>query len=85
MDASEWGLTEGRQTMLYFKSCPKCRTGTVEHSNDLFTQYVQCLNCGLLRDVPEGHDALSTLKQMHAEFRAIDVAGKAVEAAEAIA
>ena len=71
--------------MLYFKSCPKCKTGTVEHTNDLFTQYVQCLNCGLLRDVPEGQDAVSTLKQMHAEYRAIEAAEKAQESAEAIA
>ena len=71
--------------MLYFKSCPKCKTGTVEHTNDLFTEYVQCLNCGLLRDVQEGQDAVSTLKQLHAEFRAVAAAEEAAEAARSIA
>jgi hypothetical protein len=71
--------------MLYFKSCPKCKTGTIEHTNDLFTEYVQCLNCGLLRDVLDGQDAVSTLKQLHAEYREMEAAEKAAENARAIA
>jgi len=40
--------------MLYFKSCPKCTTGTVEHNFDAHGDYLQCLNCGFMRDVPDG-------------------------------
>ncbi len=40
--------------MLFFKSCPKCITGTVEHNFDAHGEYAQCLNCGFMRDLPEG-------------------------------
>ena len=39
--------------MLYFRACPRCRTGTVEHSNDAYGGYLQCLNCGFMRDLPD--------------------------------
>lgn len=37
--------------MLHFKSCPKCTTGTIEHNFDAHGGYLQCLNCGFMRDV----------------------------------
>ena len=40
--------------MLYFKSCPKCITGTVEHNHDSHGAYAQCLNCGFMRDLSDG-------------------------------
>jgi len=55
--------------MLYFKACPKCLTGTIEHTRDPWSEYVQCLNCGLMRDVPEGMGAVQTLKDLHVQFR----------------
>ena len=58
--------------MLYFKSCSKCTTGTVEHNFDPHGNYLQCLNCGFMRDVSEGtskktaKDLLATWhKQLH--------------------
>lgn len=32
--------------MLYFKSCPRCRTGTVQLESDFYGSYLSCLNCG---------------------------------------
>ena len=39
--------------MLHFKSCPKCITGTVEHNFDAHGNYLQCLNCGFMRDIAD--------------------------------
>ena len=39
--------------MLYFKSCPKCSTGTIEHNFDTHGAFLQCLNCGFMRDVAD--------------------------------
>ena len=44
---------EGEQ-MLHFNSCPKCEKGTVEHSSDIHGDYLQCLNCGFMRDIRSG-------------------------------
>ena len=32
--------------MLYFRSCPRCITGTVELASDSYGAYLDCLNCG---------------------------------------
>lgn len=32
--------------MLYFNSCPRCKTGTVQLDTDFFGSYLSCLNCG---------------------------------------
>ena len=32
--------------MLYFNSCPRCKTGTVQLETDFFGSYLSCLNCG---------------------------------------
>lgn len=60
--------------MLYFKSCPRCRTGTVENSRDPFGEYLQCLNCGMMHDIPEGTTAVAELKAMLTEARRAAVA-----------
>lgn len=52
--------------MLHFKSCPKCVTGTVEHNNDSHGAYAQCLNCGFMRDLPDGVGDLQLKKLLAA-------------------
>ncbi len=69
--------------MLYFKACPKCLTGTIEHSGDSYTEYLQCLNCGLMRDVPDDIDPIVTLKELHEQFKAERIAAELAEAEEA--
>ena len=69
--------------MLYFKSCPKCLTGTIEHNRDPYTEYLQCLNCGLMRDIPDGQDAVTALKQIQVQFREAALAEAAEEEAVA--
>ena len=71
--------------MLYFRACPKCKTGTVEHTNDPYTEYVQCLNCGLMRDVPEGMNAVLFLRDLHVDFDNMRKAEAEEEAAGAVA
>ncbi|MDA0232705.1 MAG: hypothetical protein O3C69_04385 [Chloroflexi bacterium] len=35
--------------MLYFKSCPRCKSGTVQLESDFYGSYLSCLNCGFER------------------------------------
>ena len=32
--------------MLYFRSCPRCKTGTIELDRDFYGPFLTCLNCG---------------------------------------
>lgn len=32
--------------VLYFRACPKCKMGTVEHNWDNVGEFLRCLNCG---------------------------------------
>ena len=32
--------------MLYFRSCPRCTTGTIQLDTDIYGTYISCLNCG---------------------------------------
>ena len=32
--------------MLYFNSCPRCQTGTIEYTTDMWGKYLSCLMCG---------------------------------------
>ncbi len=75
------GTDEEIIEMLYFKACPKCQTGTIEHNRDPWSEYLQCLNCGLMRDVRDGLTAVQALKDLHVEFKA----QLAAEEAKAIA
>ena len=38
--------------MIKFKFCPKCR-GDLYLAEDIFGKYVNCLQCGFLKDLPE--------------------------------
>ena len=38
--------------MIKFKLCPKCR-GDLYLAEDIFGKYVNCLQCGFLKDLPE--------------------------------
>ncbi len=44
--------------MIFFKACPRCR-GDIELSSDPYGRYVQCLQCGLTRDVPDTHSIVA--------------------------
>lgn len=37
--------------MVLFKSCPKCETGDLMKSEDMFGEYVECLQCGFVKDL----------------------------------
>jgi len=39
--------------MMFCKACPKCN-GDVSIYHDLYGAFLQCLQCGLLRDVTHG-------------------------------
>lgn len=71
--------------MLYFRACPRCLTGTVEHADDLYSEYLQCLMCGFMRDVPEETTASDELKRLQVEIRAAREAELAEENAGAVA
>ncbi len=36
--------------MLYFRSCPRCRTGTIELDSDIYGAFLNCLNCGYTKN-----------------------------------
>ena len=38
--------------MILFKSCPKCTTGDLIKSRDMFGDYVECIQCGFMKDLP---------------------------------
>jgi hypothetical protein len=42
--------------MMFLKACPKCR-GDISIQRDQHGQFVQCLQCGLLGDVPKSRTA----------------------------
>ena len=71
--------------MLYFKACPRCLTGTVEHTNDLYSEYLQCIMCGFMHDVPEETTPIEELKRLHIEMRKAREAEEAAESASAVA
>jgi hypothetical protein len=69
--------------MLHFKSCPKCTTGTIENNSDAHGSYLQCLNCGFMRDVAKDSSSQAVkalLATWHKELHAPEL-----ESAEAIA
>ncbi len=50
--------------MLYFRSCPRCRTGTIEFDSDIYGAFLNCLNCGYTKNAvstraPRAVDAVS--------------------------
>ncbi len=49
---------------LFFNSCPKCK-GTMQQRSDGYGNYLQCLSCSLIVDVPEKKDR-TPAKPQHA-------------------
>ena len=37
--------------MILFKSCPKCTNGDLMTSQDMFGAYIECVQCGYLKDL----------------------------------
>jgi hypothetical protein len=46
--------------MLYFRSCPHCKTGTVLLDWDLTGSFFECLNCGWMLDLSRSQAAQAT-------------------------
>ena len=38
--------------MILFKSCPRCSTGDLIEARDGFGRYVECMQCGYIKDIP---------------------------------
>lgn len=57
--------------MLYFRSCPRCKTGTIKFESDFFGNYLSCLNCGFQKNA-------ASLRRM--EFAVSSEEGAAVAA-----
>ena len=38
--------------MMMFKACPRC-SGDLRETSDVYGRYVQCMQCGHVRDLPE--------------------------------
>jgi hypothetical protein len=41
----------GCKSMIKFKACPKCH-GDINVAEDIFGKYLNCLQCGYLKDLP---------------------------------
>ena len=48
-------------TMLELRACPRC-AGDMHTNRDLCGSYVECLQCGYMRDLPEPNKLLKSLK-----------------------
>lgn len=48
---------------LLFNSCPKCK-GTLQQHSDGYGNYLQCISCSLIVDVPERKGRI-TAKVLH--------------------
>jgi Zn ribbon nucleic-acid-binding protein len=44
--------------MILFKACPRCQTGDLSLSEDIYGEYVQCVQCGHVI-YPKADDAVS--------------------------
>ena len=54
--------------MLNLKGCPKCQ-GSLYLVKDMYGKYVNCLQCGFSKDVPELPARPSSLEPARREFR----------------
>ena len=41
--------------MIFLKRCPKCR-GDLVLANDIYGEYMKCLQCGLIKDLAGVYD-----------------------------
>ena len=46
--------------MIYFKACPRC-AGDIVLSNDQYSRYMECLQCGYEVDVPDASEGIKTM------------------------
>lgn len=61
-------------TIARFKACPKCQKGDVALNRDFFGWYVQCLQCGYLKDVSAPEEAELVLKRPEGDKELIESA-----------
>ena len=47
--------------MLQIKACPRC-AGDLHTNRDLYGNYVECLQCGYMKDLPDPNKLLESLK-----------------------
>ena len=52
------GRTKEVRKMLQLKACPRCR-GDLNSNRDIYGEYKECLQCGLMLDVEEKDDMLA--------------------------
>jgi hypothetical protein len=52
-----WRIKEVRK-MLLLKACPRCR-GDLHFNGDIYGEYKECLQCGLMLDIEKKNDVLA--------------------------
>lgn len=67
--------------MLYFNSCPRCKSGTIQLESDFFGSYLSCLNCGFEKSAASVRKLDYEESKKEAEV-AIAVAAESVEDTE---
>ncbi len=60
-DKAPDGASKEVDSMLLFKSCPRCR-GDMYVNRDIYGEYKECLSCGMMADVepPPARESLLT-------------------------
>ena len=54
--------------MLNLKGCPRCQ-GALYLAGDMYGKYVNCLQCGFSKDVPEITERTSAVEPAKPEYR----------------
>ena len=52
---------------MWFKACPRCKTGDIELGRDIYGRHILCLQCGYMRDLVGRTQALDELRREVAE------------------
>ena len=47
--------------MIWYKACPRCKSGAIVVDNDFYGWYVQCLQCAYMVDIDESEEVESVL------------------------
>ena len=55
---------ETEATMIWFKSCRRCRTGDVTIDMDMYGWYVLCLHCGYMKDLDHPDQAARSARRL---------------------
>jgi len=56
--------------MLKLKGCPRCQ-GTLTLASDMYGRYVNCLQCGFTRDLPDALPSAKAAAPVAPELQAI--------------